>query len=381
MPKSPPALLGAGLALVLSCAAGSAQDVVVPTAGPLHGAPPVVVQPNCPAPLPGLSPSPAPAPGQAPAPAQAPDVFPSPANPVEVSQARGTEAAGTLAPVLMGDAGAHNLAVASHPYVLRVPLATFNAAKITENESAMPLDRVFATFNYYDRLNVPGDVQQGIHANLYRETVGFEKTCLDGAASVGVRAPFFQTTNSAGTLDGSDFGDLDVILKYALYRNRDTGDVLSAGLVVTLPTGPDVALANGSKLDSTLLQPFIGYLFNAGALYVEGFSAVIVPTDGREATLLTTDLGVGYRLYSDCEKLISSVTPAVELHLTDPLSHRGLNQTATGSDVGFPDILVLTSGTHIGIGRLGTLSVGGAIPLTGPKPFNYEAIVEFNLRF
>jgi hypothetical protein len=139
-------------------------------------------------------------------------------------------------------------------------------------------------------------------------------------------------------------------------------------------------LADGSHLHITLLQPYVGYIWNSGRFYAEGFTAVIVPSDARDVTLLTNDVGFGYRAYSDrnCDAWLTELTPTLELHLTDPLNHRGLNG---GGEFGFPDIFVLTSGAHIGVGKRSTLNVGFALPLTGPKPFDFEVIAQFNARF
>jgi hypothetical protein len=106
----------------------------------------------------------------------------------------------------------------------------------------------------------------------------------------------------------------------------------------------------------------------------------VVPTDSREVILLTNDVGVGYRLMHDesNQRLITAITPTFEAHLTDPLNHRGINNS---SDVVFSDILVLTSGLHIDTGMRCRTSLGVAVPVTGPKPFDIEAIAQFNLRF
>src|SRR5207247_1099521 len=97
---------------------------------------------------------------------------------------------------------------------VRVPVASQGAFKICENESPRPTDRVFFTYNFYSDatgapsgLGVPrtdtvtnpnGTVTSTpvpavtIKLDAHREIFGFEKTFLDGNASIGMRAPLVQ---------------------------------------------------------------------------------------------------------------------------------------------------------------------------------------------
>jgi hypothetical protein len=52
-----------------------------------------------------------------------------------------------------------------------------------------------------------------------------------------------------------------------------------------------------------------------------------------------------------------------------------------GSPIFVPDIVVLTGGVHFGCFSRSTLTLGVATPLTGPRPFDVEAIVQFNVNF
>src|SRR5205807_401769 len=101
---------------------------------------------------------------------------------------------------------------------------------------------------------------------VYRETFGVEKTCLDGLASIGLRLPLNTLSTDSGIpgLAGTstDVGDLTVILKSTLWQDADTGNLFAAGLAVTAPTGPDsFAGANAiTSFHNTTLQPFVGYI-------------------------------------------------------------------------------------------------------------------------
>src|SRR5207244_4256287 len=136
--------------------------------------------------------------------------------------------------------------------------------------------------------------------DLYRQTLGFEKTFCNGDASFGVRLPILQKDGISGVgIDG--FGDLTLVLKYMFCSDCRSGNVVSGGVAVTLPTGRSPLLNDNRRLESYLFQPYFGFINNCDRLYALGFSAVIFPSDSRDVTFYTADLGVGYRLYvSSC---------------------------------------------------------------------------------
>src|SRR5262249_26862584 len=237
-----------------------------------------------------------------------------------------------------------------------VPVPTRGSFKIADNESPMPRDRVFTYWNYYDRLGFP---QTGANAPITtttttrglnnqgdtvfttttvttatpgaprvssnRETFGFEKTFLDGYASVELRAPLLQQGDGGAGFGADNFGDLTVIGKYAFILDRDTGNVFSGGLAITVPSGRSIPITAGSFHD-TLIQPFVGYLWNFDQFFIQGFHSVAVPTDARDVTLLFNDLGVNYWLYRGSpDRPLSSVVSAIEAHLTTPLNHRNFD--------------------------------------------------------
>lgn len=252
--------------------------------------------------------------------------------------------------------------------------------KITENESPAPQDRVYTSYNYYNdverKLN-PAPSREVVH----REIVGFEKTLLDGNASVGARLPFFELFGDDVGNQGL-VGDLSIILKYALLNDRDSGNVASVGLVVTAPTGADFTPSGfgAPTIHSTLLQPYVSAIYHMSRdFYVQGFSSVVVPTDGRDVTLLANDVAAGYFVYRDRsgERLLTAVVPTLEVHVNTPLNHRG----ALTEPIGVSDLVDLTLGTSFGIGSKSFLTIGATAPVTGPRPFDIEAQVLFNCRF
>jgi hypothetical protein len=297
----------------------------------------------------------------------------------------GTEAPSSFNPQMLGDFLGGS-AFTSIPgfgsgYSARVPLAARGGFKIADNESPRPTNRVFISYNYFNDANIPTSAPAGIAApviartDVHREIFGFERTFLDSNASFGMRVPLIQQT---GTLAFSDIGNLSFIGKYAFINDRATGNVLSGGLVVTVPTGRDYELVDGATLDPVLIQPWVGGIWNSGRLYAQGFSSVAVPTKGIDAPLLFNDIGVGYRAWQGTGGLITSLTPTVETHITTPLDNRGFDSSDL---ITYVDVVVITGGLHIGLGERSLLTLGAAAPVTGPRPFAVEGIVQLNFRY
>jgi hypothetical protein len=256
-----------------------------------------------------------------------------------------------------------------------VSLVARSAFKITENESPMPQDRVFAFYNYFNDANV--SMNSGLaRTDVHREVAGFEKTFLDGDASIGLRAPVVQVYGDPSVAH-QDFGDISIVLKYAFLRDKQSGDVLSAGIVMTAPTGANFLPAGVPDIHDFSFQPFVGGIAHFEQLYVVGFSSIAVPTDMRDVTILFNDLGIGYNLYSNPGGLVTSIAPTIEGHLTTPLSHRGSHS----DPIGLPDIFDMTFALRIGLCERASLGVGLVIPLTSPRPFDFEIQAAFNWRF
>jgi len=116
-----------------------------------------------------------------------------------------------------------------------------------------------------------------------------------------MRLPFDLLDIGGNTnMDSADVGDLSIIFKAILFEDREMNYLFSGGLVVTVPTGPTALGGPGFTLDtfnSTLLQPFIGFLWTPGNFYLHGFSSIDVPTDPNDVTFLFNDLGIGYFVF------------------------------------------------------------------------------------
>jgi hypothetical protein len=257
---------------------------------------------------------------------------------------------------------------------------------MADNQSPRPQDRVFVAFNFFDDLNqAPGT---GLHeVKVYREFFGVEKTFFDQMISVGLRLPLNSLT-AVGDLSGRQaastaVGDLTVFVKGIVWENRTTGSLLSAGLAVTPPTGPShfAGASFAKSVPTTSLQPFIGYIFNFDRWFLQGFTGSNIPTDSKLTTMYYNDVGVGYYLFRnrDPGALVAAIVPTFEVHVNTPTNHRAT--TSVGSLLGTPDVVDLTFGMNFQLRRRAVLAAGIVNPVTGPRPYELEAIVQLNVFF
>jgi len=260
-----------------------------------------------------------------------------------------------------------------------VPLGTrYNGVLITDNDSPRPVDRVYFGYNYYNGIGAGSN--SGLdRVDMNRQTVGFEKTFLDGDASFGLRLPFIQTTGGPPNIAQSNIGDLSVLLKYAFLNDRTTGDVASVGLVITTPTGGgnNFELPDGSTVPaSVLFQPWLGgvKMFERG--YVQGMTSLLVPTDKRDVTLFNNSAAVGYFLYQNAsDRIVNAVVPTLEAHVRTPLNHR-----STDDPIYFQDQVNLTAAVNFRTARA-SLSPAICVPLASPQPYNAEFNLMLNVRY
>jgi hypothetical protein len=280
------------------------------------------------------------------------------------------------------------------PYMLgdfASPVGTyFFDLKVAEGASPRPIDRVFLDFNYYDNLGRQNLTAPLHEVDLYRYVFGFEKTFLDGKASVEVRVPFF-TLDAQATSDapGASFtstylGNISAIGKYVVWENKETGSLISAGAILTVPTAATQRVDLGPST-MAFVAPFVGYILSSGDFYLQGFSSIIFPVARPQSIVLFNDIGVGYFAYRDASGtgLIRSVAPTFEVHVMTPLRQpNGLaDEFGIFDTERLPDIVDLTFGATIEFSKRTTLGLGVCTPVTGPKPFDVEAIAQLNVQF
>ncbi len=297
----------------------------------------------------------------------------------------GTQPAASYNPAFFGDLlGGFGLKFVAFDDSSRFEYAPINSHssgyKITDGESPRPMDRIYYNYNEFSYVNFSSN---GTPINVQRQVIGLEKTLFDGFMSVGMRIPFVLTDGDPG-IATRQFADMTFIVKWGLWNDQKTGNVLSAGLAVTVPTGPQDVLslpdlfATPYPLDDSILQPFIGYIYNfSPRLYTQGFLAVAVPTDSKDVTILFNDMSFGYWLYRNpSDEFIRGFVPTVEVHVNTPLNHQGKDSLP----IGFSELVDMTCGAYLIFPRS---TLGGAIgfPMTGPKPYGIEAVAQFTLRF
>jgi hypothetical protein len=387
-------------------ASPATPEGAMPPGGPPAPAPPG--GPGIPTPPPALATpgAAAPAPAGAPAPALAsglggnvggggagvPDMF-GDQGPFSIRQIPGLP----RPPVLPPPSRPGNPQQIPSPNVRSLLTPSVRGFKIAENQSPFPQDRVFYTFNFFD--DVDNKLSRAFASPLadiqvYRHVFGLEKTFNEGRTSLGLRLPLntisagnqFPRFRQGGTSTAT--GDLTVFIKHMQAYDPRTGNLLSAGLALTPPTGPStfadapfLRKPRGQTLHTTTIQPYLAYYLNFGKLFLHGFSAIDVPVNFRDVTILYNDVGLGYYLRRDNDpgRLITAIVPTVEAHLSTPLNHRG--EYDFFDPAGTPDVLNITSGVHFEFSRRALLSFGVVAPLTGPRPFDVETILLLNLRF
>jgi len=304
--------------------------------------------------------------------------------------------------------------------------------KIAENDSPIPVDRVFFNYNHFHNVfqlseqitqppGLPPTVRQ---VPIDRYTVGVEKTMAEGEYSVELRLPFngtFDEQLQTVGVDGGNIGNLAIVFKSLLYSDEELA--IGAGLGIDTPTGSDtvgrIGQANLRFNNQSLhLLPYIGFLLAPGdptwgwndGLFLSGYAQIDISTDGNSVNLLppggtaTTslgkfneqnlgflDLGLGYWLYRNpyAERL-TGLAVVSELHYTTALQNSDqLTLNLAGADITVAsrgnrfDVLNGTIGVQMLMFEVSSLRIAGVFPLRDEDQrfFDSEVQVQFNRRF
>jgi hypothetical protein len=292
-------------------------------------------------------------------------------------------------------------------------------AKISDDNSVFPEDRVFFFYNYYDNaILIPSPSPHALDVNRY--TPGFEKTFWDRNASFEMRIPFAGTQASDVNLAGGkdedlEFGDLEMVLKVLLWR----GDYFAAagGLGFNAPTAAPVHVFFDSSStplftidnDSFHLLPYFGVLYTPSEnLWVQTFVQFDIDTNGnevklpipngdvgtlRDQNLLQVDVQAGVWLWRDTSaRWITGLAPTVEYHYTTTINNAkfvtvpsSIGPFVLGNQANRVDIQNLTLGVELLLGRSSTLNIAGIVPLNKPtsdnRQFDSEYFIQFNRFF
>jgi hypothetical protein len=268
---------------------------------------------------------------------------------------------------------------------------TVRNIKISENQSPRPQDRIFFDFNYYNNVNAAVNrAERTPISNMmaYTYLFGFEKTFDSGRGSIGLRLPLNSLTASAdnpslSTPTSTALGNLNIFTKYILKQNVETGSLISAGLAISPQTATSrfAGAPYVNPLNTTYIQPFIGYIWNFDRFYLQGFSGFDFPVNNADVSLMYNDIGVGYWLYrnSDRSRFLTAIAPTFEVHVNSPLNHRnpfnGFDPAASANTTN------LTYGLNFLFRGRAVLTAALVTPVSSPKPFDAEFALLFNFYF
>ena len=308
-------------------------------------------------------------------------------------------------------------------------------AKISENNKALPNDRVYFNYNHFQNAVhrnafIEGGAQiTGQNANVDRFTLGVERTLFSGDVSLGLRLPLTNFPDAdvnivalgpAGRFrsDTGVAGNLSLVGKQLLVDAEDL--VVSFGLGIELPTGADGSVLTETNLfsvenESLFLQPFLAMTLDNGDAFIHSFLQVDV--DVGSSPLTVTDVAVGgppvgvgditqqtlihwdttaglWLARSSDPTGITGLAAIAEFHLSSAVSSAeqltGFVPTLTG-----PAAFMLspganrytasyvTTGIHVEIGQNQSLRVAGVFPLSDgvQKFFDGELLVQFGRRY
>jgi hypothetical protein len=245
-----------------------------------------------------------------------------------------------------------------------------------------------------------------VRLNVSELEPGFEKTFLNGAASIELRAPM-----SSIDVIGNQFDNLGLAFKGLLLSQNDLD--VCAGMSMNVPTGPNVgyqltgspppAAAIVPSTDTILNQsvhllPFVGGLWRpSDRLFVQGYIQVDVDVSGDQVidnatslslgrvydpTLLYVDLGAGYWLRrGDYSRLIPGLALMGEIHVNESV---GAGATTVAGAVSNSFSLVdAVVGLHMDFSPQSNLTLGYVSPITGgpDRALNGELRAFGNYRF
>ncbi len=288
---------------------------------------------------------------------------------------------------------------------------SFGGMRVSENNVALPQDRIWFSYHHmHNAFQLPAS-----NVSLDRFVLGFEKTFLDGAASLEFRLPMagaLDPSDSTTAYAGGSFGNLDVIFKRVLIANDRR--VVAAGVRVEKPTGSRwsaTSLTSGPAsftLDPSAVHitPYLGCLRQLDDIwFVNSFFQLDMATNGdrliaslnngptqefkvNPPPMLQIDIGGGVWLVTPSDSAVGWAAIS-ELHLATALGEDDafLVDPFGGSPNVFVDqipirnILNLTNGLHAQINSGFSVRVGISVPLLNDRIFDTEAMVQVNRSF
>ena len=278
--------------------------------------------------------------------------------------------------------------------------------KVAEQTRPIPTDRVIFGYNHFTNVARTTDL---VEVSIDRYMLGFEKTFLQGMASIELRGSAIQGLNSDQTLSGSsneesEFGNLHLSTKFLLHENCCWK--VGGGLAINLPTASDASFFDSSggleaalENNAVFLQPFIGaYYTPTERVFSTVYMATEIDLNGytvfdslgdqvghfNPQHLLYTDLQFGYWLYRCCNGCGGSngLAAILELHYTTTLNEA--DRVDTGGSQAFQnpfnhlDVLNLTAGLTFQNG-LTNMTIATVAPLRDDEEKLFDSEIQFQL--
>lgn len=357
--------------------------------------------PARPGPRPAVPPAPVPPQPQPPQPQFNPFANQQPNQPFLARLSRAPDMFGDSFPTLTAKVQS-GISVGQRASVLDLPLAGGGRRFKNEHSRALPTDRVFGTYHHFHNAVEANSLTPGVRStdeNVDRFTVGFEKTFLEGNASVELRLPMSVpfTLSSPGALYRTDtLGDLAITFKGLLYS--DDSQAFALGLVINAPTGHDLQVSlpdSGTgaadftlENDAAHLTPFVAYqAAPTENFFFNGFLQFDTPTNDNsvrvrdltaataenlkvtDQTLMYVDTSFGYWLFREPDaEFLTGLAGLLELHYTTALTDADVVSDSDkivtfGANTGSLDAINLTIGVHAEIARSTIIRAGYVTPL------------------
>ena len=304
---------------------------------------------------------------------------------------------GTPAPLMIGDSLGVPFSVFNGPSIMNFP--NFYS-KVADNNSAVPQDRAYLTFQYFNdqrfQIGVAPIFNQQRDLQLY--TAGIEKTFADGLVSAEVIVPFsyspspqFNFGTGVAPASQLEFQNVAFGLKAALLTDDTT--TVSAGVRIEAPTAADFqdpAAGGEFHRDAWKVTPYLAMLhYLSDDTFVQAFTAYrFVTTEEwvtfaaiplfsvREAPIFNMDVQLGHWLYRDNGGSgLTGLQAKVELHYNatfQPVAP-GINGIAAFG-TGENDALNLTTGLTALFGNSDSITVGLVTPIRNGSPIGFGGI-------
>jgi hypothetical protein len=343
---------------------------------------------------PSLAPQPGVAPGQDAVPGEVTPFITEAAEPGALASSIGAVSGPrSVAPAMIGDFFGGGLYTVTEPGLGNIAIAGGDRLfKVGEDNSPLPTDRIFFNYNHF---NNAAQTIDGNTVDFDRFAFGFEKTFLEGHASVEFRIPFGSGLNAnqsfdpGSSLTGTEFGNIPIVTKFLLIEREC--NAISAGMAVVLPTARDARLLSNGRTEFLVqneavhLDPFLAWLWTpndrwftqtflqfdfAGSgnpVYRDSNERLARAGVLQDQSLMIVDFKVGYWLYQDpCARFLTGVAPTVELHYTTTMQNAD-RVPGIANDFNRWDNLNLTAGLHFALGEWSTLTVFGVAPLKSDR--------------